>query len=73
MKREIITIIEHFESGRKTFTAEDTFLAFVRILYSENEEPETDLKQPSNYGEAFMYLVLYCSNFKMIGSNYLYS
>lgn len=73
MKREIITIIEHFENGRKNFATEEEFLLFVRDLYYENEEIKTDLKRPSDYTEAFMYLVLYCSNFKMIGSSYLYS
>lgn len=73
MKRETVTIIEHFENGRITFTTEEDFLLFVKDLYYENEEPETDLKHPSDYTEAFMYLVLYCSNFKMVGSSYLYS
>lgn len=73
MKREIVTIIEHFEKGRKTFATELTFLLFVKDLYNENEEKDTDLKRPADYTEAFMYLVLYCSNFKMVGSSYLYS
>lgn len=73
MKREIVTIIEHFENGRITFATEEDFVSFVRELYYENEEQDTDLKRPSDYAESFMYLVLYCSNFKMVGSSYLYS
>lgn len=67
----MITKIEHFENGELTFYTKDSFVKFVRVLYKENEEPDTPLRGLQGYRDSLIYVLLYCSNFEVTYSELL--
>ena len=58
--------IKHFENGIKEFETLKEFLAFVQMIFKENEEGDDTLSLPQTPREAMLYLTNFCANFEVV-------
>lgn len=58
----LIYEIENIDGIVKEFTTDREFIEYAKLVFNENEEPDTYLSEPDTVQDAEQYINTYCTD-----------